>query len=256
MNYKFHIPTQQYGFLELDGDISEIKDAERLYNQYAETKLQFSKGVFVEEDTFTGEKILYDEVNHKYTDINGNELISGSQYKKSLEKPFPLELMVGKVGTKYNVPPQTVADMWKANSVISTTFGNSLHLAMEQWFKYRDTGCDDKEYNLAKHPFLREAVMTFPLKDADAKPEVLVSDVKNKRVGRIDLITFNEDKSVYIEDYKSDADISKNLDGHFNQLSYYAHILIAKGYKVSGLRVWNYAGSGWESYKSEVKEIK
>lgn len=255
MKFTFHVPTQQYGFLEIEGDTTELKEAEIIYNNYAEKKISFSEGVFIEEDTFTGEKIRYDAINHKYTDMQGNPLISGSQYKKSLETPFPLDMMAGKIATKYGVPSQTVVDMWSANGTISTTFGNALHLAMEQWFKFRDTGCEDKEYNLAKHPFLREAVMAFPLKDEKAKPEVLISDVANGRVGRIDLLTLAEKNEYYVDDYKSDADIKKNLTGHFNQLSFYAHILIAKGKKVKGLRVWNYADKGWELFESPVLDI-
>lgn len=214
-------------------------------------------GTFVELETFTGEKILYDEVNHKYKDLDGNALVSGSQYKKSLEKPFPAELMAGKVATKYGISPQTVSDMWNANGLISRTFGTALHLAMEQWFKYRDSGCEDKEYNLAKHPFLRGAVLSFPLKDEpNVEPECLISDVANRRVGRIDLLTITGDKEGYVEDYKSDADIGKNLAGHYVQLSFYAKILIEKGWNIRGVRVWNYAGNGWEVYESEVLIIK
>lgn len=255
LQFLFHIPTQQYGFLEVGGDIDKIKEAEQIYNTYAESKLTFKEGVFVEMETFTGEKIRYNEVTHKYTDIDGNELVSGSQYKKSLEKPFPLELMVGKVATKYKVSPQVVSDMWKGNSLISTTFGTALHLAMEQWFKFRDSGCEDKEYNLAKHPFLKNAVQTFPLKDDKCLPEVLISDVANKRVGRIDLLTITGDKEGYIEDYKSDADIDKNLAGHYNQLSFYAHILIAKGWDIKGVRVWNYTDK-WEVHESGILAVK
>lgn len=255
MKIKFHVPTQQYGFLEIEGESEQLKDAEKIYNTYAETPLKFRDGIFVEYDTFTGEKIFYNETTHEYKDANGNKLLSGSQYKKSLEKPFPLDVISGKVATKYGVPSQTVVDMWKANSMISTTFGTALHLAMEQWFKYKASSCDDKEYNVAKHPFLREAVTTFPLKDQEALPEVLISDIANGRVGRIDLLTITGKKEGYIEDYKSDADIDKNLVGHFNQLSFYAHILIEKGWKINGLRVWNYADAGWVKFESEVKEL-
>ena len=213
-----------------------------------------STGTYVELDTFTGEKILYDELNHKYKDLDGNALVSGSQYKKSLEKPFPAELMAGKVAAKYGISPQIVSDMWNANGLISRTFGTALHLAMEQWFKYRDCDCVEKEYNLAKHPFLREAVLSFPLKDEKCLPEVLISDIESGGVGRIDLLTITGDKEGYVEDYKSDADISKNLAGHFNQLSFYAAILIAKGWDIKGIRVWNYTDK-WEKYESPVLEI-
>lgn len=256
MIFKFHIPTQTYGFLEIEGDLKEIEEAEVLYNRYAEKPIQFKEeeGVFVELYTFTDEKVRYNDATHKYTDIHGNPLVSGSQYKKSLEKPFPLEMMASKISEKYGVPANIVTDMWKGNSTISTTFGTALHLAMEQWFRFKGNACDDKEYNVAKHPFLRQAVTSFPLKDAEAYPEVLVSDVENGMVGRIDLLT-KIDGKYFVEDYKSDADIKKNLNGHFAQLSFYAQILKNKGFDIDGVRVWNYAGDGWENYTSEVLPI-
>lgn len=259
MNYRFHIPTQTYGFLEIEGDISEIKEAEKLYNKYAEKPLAFKEGLehglFVEMETFTGEKILYNEVDHIYKDLDGNVLVSGSQYKKSLEKPFPLDIMAGKIATKYGVEAQTIADMWKANGLISTTFGTALHLAMEQWFRFRHSSCEEKEYNLAKHPFLRTAILSCPVRDEDGYPEVLISDVKNKRVGRIDLLVVTGDKEGYIVDWKSDADIDKNLAGHFVQLSFYSKILIEKGWKINKIVVGNYTDV-WAVFESPVLEIK
>ena len=242
--------------LMFPNEAQTFKATYKIEVEVLELKLE-SAGNFIELETFTGEKILYDEATHRYKDLAGNALVSGSQYKKSLEKPFPAELMAGKIATKYGVSPQTVADMWNANGLVSRTFGTALHLAMEQWFKYRDCACEEKEYNLAKHPFLRAAVQTFPLKDEpNVEPECLISDVANKRVGRIDLLTITGDKEGYVEDYKSDADIEKNLAGHYVQLSFYAKILIEKGWKIRGVRVWNYAGDGWVLYESEVLEIK
>lgn len=241
--------------LMVPSETQTFKSTYKVEVEVPESKPVSISGTFVEMDTFTGEKILYNEASHQYKDLDGNALVSGSQYKKSLEKPFPLDLMAGKVATKHGISPQTVSDMWEANGLISRTFGTALHLAMEQWFKYRDSSCEDKEYNLAKHPFLRTAVQSFPLKDDNCLPEVLISDVKNKRVGRIDLLTITGENEGYIEDYKSDADIDKNLAGHFNQLSFYAKILIEKGWDIKGVRVWNYTDK-WNQFESEVLEIK
>lgn len=255
IKFKFHIPTQTYGFLELEGDIKEIKHAELLYNQYAENPLKFKKGKFIELETFTGEMIRYDAVNHSYTDIEGNALVSGSQYKKSLEKPFPLEDILPKMEKKHGVSAETIKEMWAINSKTSILLGESLHSAMEQWFKHRANGTE-KEYHLAKHPFLREAVNSFPLKDERALPEVVVSAVKIGMVGRIDLLTITGEKEAIVEDYKSDADIKKNLPSHFNQLSFYANILQHHGWSVPKVRIWNYGGKGWEKFESEVLEVK
>lgn len=253
--FKFHIPTQRYGFLEVEGNISDIKSAEIIYNHYAEVPLKFQKGKFIEVKTFTGETIRYNSETHKYTDLEGNVLISGSQYGGSLKPKFPIDDILPKMEKKYGVSAQTIKEMWSINSKTSTLFGEALHSAMEQWFLHRKNGTE-KEYHIAKHPFLREAVMKFPLKDKDALPEVIVSAVKIGRVGRIDLLTLTGEKEAIVEDYKSDSDIKKNVDGHFNQLSFYASILQYHGWSVPKVRVWNYAANGWESFESPVLEIK
>lgn len=255
IKFKFHIPTQTYGFLEIEGDIEKIKEGEIIYNQYAEVPLKFNKGVFVEVDTFTGEKIRYNSVTHQYTDMKGNTLISGSQYKQSLEKPFPMESILPKMEKKYGVPAKTIKEMWAINSQTSCLLGEALHSAMEQWFLYKDNGTE-KNYHIAKHPFLREAVVSFPLKEEKAFPEIVVSAIKIGMVGRVDLLTVTEEKKGYIDDYKSDAEIEKNVNGHFHQLSFYAKILEHHGWSIAGVRIWNYANDGWKKFESEVLEIK
>ena len=254
ITFRFHIPTQTYGFLELEGGIGAIKEAEVLYNRYAEYPLKFSKGIFEEFETFTGEKIRYNEATHEYTDTLGNKLISGSQYKKSLEKPFPMEEILPKMEKKYGVPAQTIKEMWALNSQTSQLFGKALHSAMEQWFVHKNNGTE-KDYHIPKHPFLKEAVMTFPLKEANAVAEKLISAVGAGMVGRIDLLTITGEKEGVVEDYKSDADIGKSVDGHFNQLSFYAEILKEHGWKIPMVRVWNYAGNGWEKFESLPLEV-
>jgi hypothetical protein len=84
-------------------------------------------------------------------------------------------------------------------------------------------------YKEPKHPFLNKVLEDFPLKKEKVLPELLVSDIKNKRVGQIDgLVVIGEKKGKLI-DYKSDAEIKKNLPKHFAQLSFYAEILQSFG---------------------------
>lgn len=248
MKYKFHIPTQQYGFLEVTGD--NLSKLEGVYNRYAETPLNFSKGKFVEVKTFTDEVIRYNDLTHQYTDVDGNTLVSASQYAKSIKPPFDKEKILPLVSKKYNVPTNTIDEMWSANGKISRTLGDAIHFSMEQWFTHKKHGCDEKEYHLPKHPFLREVVTSFPDKDKDITPEVVVSDVKNKMVGRLDGLY-----KTTIIDYKSDAKIKDNLKYHFKQLSFYATILNNKGYKVDNLVVFNYTDK-WTKYEDKPITIK
>ena len=255
MNIKAHIPCQQYGFIEIEGTEKDLKKIEKMYNDYAEYPLVFKKGVYKEVKTFTGETIRYCDETHSYEDLEGNKLISGSQFKKRFDPVFDKEKILPLMEKKYGVKAAVIDAMWAANSKISTTFGNVIHYAMEQYFRHRQNGTE-KEYHLPKHPFLRNVVETFPLKDADVKPELMVSAVKKKMVGQIDgLVQTNVDaKEGYIIDYKTDSDIGKNLIGHFIQLSFYARILQEHGWVISKVEIWNFT-SKWEAYKSEVIDV-
>lgn len=261
------VPTVQYGNIQpkivveaetyAEAKAIGLQRIEEIWRTYASAPLKKSDkpaSGFVEIETFTGEKVLYNSDKHEYTDLQGNHLISGSEYAGSFEKPFDTQMLSGKVGTKYGVDSMKVADMWAGNSKISTTFGTALHLAMEQWFKFKDQACDDKEYNLAKPSFLREAVKSFPLKDEMIRPEIVVSDVKNKMAGTIDGLWILKHPEGVVIDYKSDSDIKKNLPKHFKQLSYYAKILQNAGWSIGKVQVYNYTDK-WEMYESDVLEI-
>lgn len=269
------IPTTQYGNIQPEIVVEAetytkakavaMRRLQALWDMYGERPLKKNSPVrasikrsFEEVITFTGEKIRWYPEEHEYTDLEGSHLVSGSEYAKSFDKPFDTERLSAAVGKKYDIPAETVAEMWRANSRISTTFGSALHYAMEQWFKYKNAACGGKEYNLAKPTFLREAVNTFPLKDANIVPEVIVSNIANKMAGTIDGIEMidSEKKIINVIDYKSDTDVEKNLPKHFRQLSYYAKILQFAGWSVGKLVVWNYTDGKWTPYESEILPVE
>ena len=257
MKVRTHVPCQQYGFFEFEGTEKDLPKIEKLYNKYSEKPIRFSEGVFEKIITFTGEAVLYNSSTHEYTTLKGEKMVSGSAYKKSMEPPFDLERISAAVAKKYGITQETVKEMWKKNSRVSTAFGNSLHFAMEQWFLFRDIEMGEKSYHTAKPKFLREAVERFPKRNARIMPEVMISDVANLRVGQIDALEILEDeaeKRAIIIDYKSDADIKKTLDGHFFQLSFYAAILRAKGWDIPNVEVWNYTDK-WECFERVPGEV-
>lgn len=261
------IPTGQYANIipeiEVEAETFEeardiallrIQDISDHYSQVPLKRKETSIEAFELVTTFTGEQVKWYADRHEYTDLEGNHLISGSEYAHSFEKPFDTIMLSGKVATKHKVDAARVAEAWKANSKTSTTFGSSLHLAMEQWFRFRDVACGDKEYNLAKPAFLRAAVKAFPLKDETILPEVVLSNIANKMAGTTDGLLILGEKTCEIEDYKSDSDIVKNLPKHFRQLSYYAKILQLAGWSVGKVTVWNWTDK-WDRYDSEVLEV-
>lgn len=253
----FHVPTEQYGFVEFEGYSNNLETLEALYNRYSNKPLSLqvtTTGTVLGREviTFTGDKLFYDAIAHKYKTMDGKPLVSGSAYAEHFAKPFNRDLLAEKTAKKLMVPTQQVIDAWSLRGDIGRTFGTSIHKVMECWFKYSNIG-----YGLPKHPLLKQMVETFPLKDQTVWPELMVSDLARGLVGQIDgvhVINHNEAgqlPTVRIIDYKSDAEIKKNLSKHFHQLSFYAHILIAAGYEVIILEVWNYTDR-WESYQSPV----
>ena len=252
MKVVFHSPTQAFGYVEVEGTVEDIPEMERIYNKYAENKLDF-KGNFTKFHTFTGEDILYDDSIHLYTDLDGNKLISGSAYAKEIIGEFNTDLLSGKVAKKYSVPQDKVKDMWSMSGEISSTFGTALHLAMEQWFLHRHFGTE-KEYHLPKPEYLRSAVLSFPLKDESIIPEAMISDVKRRRCGQVDGLQEIGKNKYKILDYKSDSDIKKNIKKHTIQLNFYRDILEQKGFEIGGMSLWNYTGK-WDEVVIPVTEI-
>lgn len=206
----------------------------------------FKEDGYVEVKTFTGDTIYYNDDLHIYKDANGERLIGASTYKKRFEKPFLVDMYAEKVANSNGIEKEKVREMWSRNSKISTSFGDAVHLAMEQYWRNREYGCGEKEYHLPKHPILRNIVETFPQKyETGVKPEVFVSSLETRLVGQIDAINIIDEKEKRCDlwDYKTDADInSKKLRMHFIQLSVYADILRRAGWTVETLTVWNYMG--------------
>lgn len=254
------VPTaEQYAYIEAEFDGSP-EEAFAEYQRLTALVQGKQEGGFTEFKTFTGETILYNNETHRYTTKDGKPLLSGSAYKKSLEAPFS-EMIAKTTARKYHIPEDDIRAMWKLNGACSTKFGDALHKAMELYRKYAHhkevltSHKDVKEYFLPKNSTLRKAVLAFP----DTSPghaEIMVSAVELGMVGQIDWLSTSGEKDGVVEDYKSDMDIKKNLAGHFNQLSFYAHILIHHGWTIPSLRVWNWDGDKWTSYDSPVLELK
>lgn len=248
MKIKAHIPTEQFGFIELEGEESELEKILNLYNRYSSVALkEKSSSNHISIETFTGEVVWYDDLIHEYLDSQMAPMLSGSKYAKNFEKPFASDIMSRQVGKKYGVEPAIIKDMWSSSGTLSATFGTALHLAMEHWFKFREFGTE-KGYHVSKNPFLKKAVESFPLKEADIIPEVMVSCNRYGIVGQIDGLVILGDKRCGIIDYKTDTDVKKNVAKHSHQLSFYAFILEQFGWIVEFIDIYNYVNEEWTKW--------
>lgn len=247
-----HIPTQQYGFLEVSGDLEDQSEVERLYNHYAEAPINFAPTNRKLIKAFVGGEIFYDEVAHSYTNEAGEVYLSGSVYANQFRKPFDKLTIAKKMATKYKVQAQDIIDMWELKGEVSRGFGAALHAALELYGKYnglataleRDTATHD-------HPVIKKAVTSFygGREQENAEYEVLVVDHKAKRGGRIDrLVIIDPIKKIcQVEDYKTNADIKKDLEVYWKQLDFYVEILEAGGWTCEPSVIHHWDGE-WHTY--------
>lgn len=266
------IPTTQYGNLRPTIEINSpeeeteaIETIQRLWNRFGENKLKDNTGGGRRIDTFTGEVVFFNEETHTYTDEQGNVLESGSHYANEHSPKFDMDAVLPKTATSWGVNEADLKDVWRLNSEISNHWGSAIHTALELYHLYHGLGSKVQEkkelaenYVLPKNPFLSKLVQDFVSLYGDkAYPEVVVSDVANGMVGTIDRL--EEVEGGYrVGDYKTNNEMDKKKTLKYQkQLSFYSHILLNKGFKVSGIDLYYYdMETGWSKEELDVLPLE
>lgn len=237
-----HIPTQQYGYVEItDAELSDLPEIERLYNQYAEKPVSFKgdRGLLVE--GFVGGSIYYDPIAHVYTNESGEVYQSSTQYAETFTKPFDKQGISKAMSKKSGVKQEDLLAQWEMKGEISRTLGTALHLAIEL----------ERRYNV-KHtsPLLEKPLEELRklLPVGKEALEAVVIDHPNKQVGRIDLIRITGDKTCEVIDFKT----GEMKDHYWKQLEFTARILERNDWKVSKLKIYHYSGV-WGVHEHDFK---
>jgi hypothetical protein len=249
-----HIATGPFSYIEFHGKETDLQKMKMLYNELAEVPKKWSQGVFEEIETFTGEKVLYNAEKHEYRDLDGNVLLSGSQYAKNLTPVFQKEIISIKEAKRLGVKKEDIQNFWQEKGTLSADFGTTIHKLFELWFRYRKTAF----WSDPKHIVLLDILNSFPLKD-DARiahPEAIISSVKEQKVGTTDLLLESEDKSIEIIDYKiiPTSALKNDYTKYIHQINFYRHILESSGRVVSGMKLCVYSGK-WEIIDVDRLEI-
>jgi len=269
------IPVVQYGNIKPSIQVeSPAEEAEalavirRLWDAYGEQPIKDKTGGGVRVDTFTGEVVFYDDINHIYTDEKGNKLLSGSKYAEKYSPKFEKDKILPKTANAWGVTERELDEIWTLNGDISTCFGNAIHKALELAHKHWATGEAiqskkefEKNYVLPKNEFIADAVTKFVEQfGVNAKSEVMVSDVSNGMVGTIDrleMVAGKDSMKVRVGDFKTNNELSKkDLDKYQKQLSFYAHILINKGWEVEGLDIFHWDGTTWNKIELPIVPLE
>lgn len=210
-------------------------------------------------ECLVGGSILYDTVNHIYTNDKGEVYLSGSAYAKQFTKDFNAEAIASKMEAKSGVPAQQILDIWKLSGSASASFGTAIHEAMEMYGKYAEASkALGKEYHLSNIPMVSDIVADFfkGREQEEALYEPMIADHDRKWAGQIDRLLITGNKKCIIEDYKTNVDLKpEKIETYSHQLSFYASIMQAGGWTVEGIRLHHWQGQ-WKTVELTMKEIK
>lgn len=287
------VPVQQYGNLqptvEAEGETIEaaldiaLRHVQAFWNRVGQKPLEIHDDKHetpvgqILRCRVSGAEVIFDPVAHTYHDRDGNRFLGGSTFAGRYKAPFLAELIAGKMATKNGVDAQEILAMWKLNAEASSTFGTSVHAALQLYGEYVELSKNVKdgsdESALTSNPVLRPIVESFfteERKKERAYYEEFVADADSLACGLIDRLVADEDGSLWIEDYKTNADVTKvekilppfdgivpnnSLGAYYLQLSYYSRILTAHGRNVKGLRVHHWTGTEWKLYEHPVVNL-
>ena len=193
--------------------------------------------------------ITFDEPSHTYYDDGEKVKYNVTSLVDLFVKPFPAELIAGKVAKRDGTTTEAVLDMWGLKRDLATEYGNSVHKSVELFLKYG-------EY--PKHECLREIVQKF---QEDFKghekfhSEVMVYDPELSVCGTIDMIEIEAPKVISIWDTKTNGDLleeskykltgpfkdlkATNINKYRIQLSIYKDLLERRGNTVSRIGIWH-----------------
>jgi len=225
----------------------------------------------------SGVIVYFDPVAHTYTDADGNRYTGGSTFASRYKSPFAADVVAGKMAAKHGVKKEDIRAMWSLNAEASSTFGTSVHAALQLYGEYLELSKAVKdgsdESALTSNPVLRPIVESFFTEERKAETafyEEFVANPKELACGLIDRLVVESDGLV-IEDYKTNADVNKPekvlapfagvvpntaLGTYFIQMSYYARALQAHGRTVKEVRVHHWVPeSGWVTYPNEVVDL-
>lgn len=166
--------------------------------------------------------MLFDELGHKYDGYQ-----SVSEFLERFKKPFPKDLIAGKMAAKGEMTKEEILYKWDLNSKISCDYGKSCHGAIEYFIKF------------GEKPKLHTKLVAEFAKKYDRKElisEIIAYNDTIKVAGTLDIIRKLGNKEVDIIDLKTNAEMTnEKLDDYALQLSMYKWLLEQKGLRVRNL---------------------
>lgn len=246
------IPTTQYGNirptfeLEEEGDdVKAYEELTRMWSRFGEVPLKVKTDLGELVTTFTGEEVYYNDDTHTYHDKEGNELLSGSNYAKQFAKPFDEQVISKAVANKTGEKQEDILAKWKLGGSVANHFGTAVHDAVE----FRLNGGDSEKIPAPIQEMVHRLYSQVEAYKMDIHTEVVISDVKNKAVGRVDCLLTDGDEFIIV-DYKTNRELKDDkIEVYTKQLEYYRDIMLAHGWLCNGLVILHDDGNELTTHK-------
>lgn len=266
--------------LDFLADIARQVGADKWADSVAPKKQSSTGDVkLVTKKSIDGTEVLFDPVNHTYTDPDGKvKYMGGSTFASLVATKFDSQSVAQKVA-KDGLTAEQVLTLWSMKNKVSCDFGESVHRALETYQKFHSYASilGGEEKILPNSPYLQDVVRNFftPERKAEqAMSEVFVANNKYGLCGFIDRLVFldKDTRTVEVQDFKSNdlskrvtfipqireayKDVPKNKLGEYMfQLSLYAFILKDMGYNVKSCRIFNLDDTEWKEEEFKPLDI-
>lgn len=238
-------PAIDSGFVTLSAVVTQITGGtEDKPNQGVNILIKSSRADNLVKSPLSNEFVCFDPDKHRYFDMNGVPMISGSAFQERFEKPFP------DLGEKYQAKGKQARD-----------FGSAIHEAIELYGKY-----ELEASSRLVRPIIN-ALFTHPEwnKDSNKLFEVFIN--WHNLCGVIDCLEFTDDTHVNIHDWKTVDDLQKNVGAclapfgdlktkaqHYQlQQGFYAFILKKLGFTVDHIYLWDFGDEKLTWRRNEIK---
>ncbi len=153
--------------------------------------------------SIVGKTLFFDEEKHRYTDINGNALISASQLVEKFVCPFdPNGEILLKCAQKKGISPEELRAEWEKINRESCEYGTAVHKSLEDFINTGQINKDDPNADIVRE----FAKINFTGK---LQSEIKVASFTHKIAGTIDLIEFLDDTTINLLDFKSNKKLEK-----------------------------------------------
>ena len=191
-------------------------------------------------------QVFFNDAEHKYTDKDGNRLLSITQLISHFKEKFDESgIITEKYAKKHGLTVTEVKEKWKEINEQSCFYGTSVHESLEHFIN--NGTILDNEYKSIVEQFSKYKF------EGKLHSEVMVHSVEHMIAGTVDIIEKLPNKEINIWDFKTNKKIERtnswgkkmkhclfyledaNFVHYCIQMSLYAYLCELKGLKVKNL---------------------